>query len=325
MVVRPRGRRRRGLVGALRGRAAAPALLAEQELHLDGRRARRAEGLLCARGPRARALPRATRRADAERDLRRDAHRAPADHDDRARRRPVRRGVRRSRLGRGPSSRRRSSTSPGSHFVYNTAATYLLVGHRAAGHRAARARLPGPRLLEPLGIVGATWEQCPQGVDAGGFGLSHAHRGRRLLRPALPARRRLGRPAAAAGGLGRRRRPRAQTSRPAAGDPDWVQGYGYQFWRGRTPTAPGSRVTAPSASSASCSPSWTPWSRSRRASRACRRCSLIASGRTWLPEGCRDSGGSADGPHDGGARRRSARGSPAAGLDPPVAGTKGRC
>lgn len=28
-----------------------------------------------------------------------------------------------------------------------------------------------PRLFEPLGIHGATWESCPKGINTGGWGL----------------------------------------------------------------------------------------------------------------------------------------------------------
>ena len=63
---------------------------------------------------------------------------------------------------------------PGSTFVYNSGATYLLA--------AILLELTGedlldyltPRLLDPLGIEGATWEHCPRGIASGGWGLSLA-------------------------------------------------------------------------------------------------------------------------------------------------------
>jgi CubicO group peptidase (beta-lactamase class C family) len=61
---------------------------------------------------------------------------------------------------------------PGTHFVYNTGATYLLsaILHRLTGERLLDYLTP--RLLKPLGITGATWEQDPQGIDVGGYGLA---------------------------------------------------------------------------------------------------------------------------------------------------------
>ena len=62
--------------------------------------------------------------------------------------------------------------APGTHFVYNSAATYML--------SAIVQKLTGmtlldylrPRLFEPLGIDNPTWESCPRGINTGGWGLS---------------------------------------------------------------------------------------------------------------------------------------------------------
>lgn len=122
---------------------------------------------------------------------------------------------------------------PGSHFVYNTAATYMLsaIVQKVTGLRVLDYL--GPRLLEPLGITGATWEQCPRGIDTGGFGLSLrtedvACFGQLCLGDGLWQGRQL----LPAGWVAEA--TRAQTlSTHSEGDPDWLQGYGYQFWRGR--------------------------------------------------------------------------------------------
>ncbi len=61
---------------------------------------------------------------------------------------------------------------PGTHYVYDSGASYLL---SAALQSATGERLLDyltPRLFGPIGIVGATWGQCPAGIDYGGFGLS---------------------------------------------------------------------------------------------------------------------------------------------------------
>src|SRR5262249_55876983 len=61
---------------------------------------------------------------------------------------------------------------PGTHFLYNTSATYML---SAAVQKATGQTVLDylkPRLFDPLGIEKPTWEASPQGVTAGGYGLS---------------------------------------------------------------------------------------------------------------------------------------------------------
>jgi CubicO group peptidase (beta-lactamase class C family) len=67
---------------------------------------------------------------------------------------------------------RKVERPPGTQFVYNNGASYLLsaIVQKLTGERLLHYLTP--RLLEPLGIEGATWEACPRGVDAGGWGLS---------------------------------------------------------------------------------------------------------------------------------------------------------
>src|SRR5262245_55168413 len=61
---------------------------------------------------------------------------------------------------------------PGTHFLYNTSATYMLSAavQKATGQTVLEYLRP--RLFDPLGIASPTWEASPQGVSAGGFGLS---------------------------------------------------------------------------------------------------------------------------------------------------------
>lgn len=122
--------------------------------------------------------------------------------------------------------------APGSHFLYNTGATYML---SAILHKVAGIDLLDylqPRLLEPLGIEGAVWDRCPRGLSAGGFGLNittediarfgllylnkGAWEGRQLLAADWVAEA-----------------TSKQIPNGDGGDSDWVQGYGYQFWRCR--------------------------------------------------------------------------------------------
>ena len=121
---------------------------------------------------------------------------------------------------------------PGTFFLYNTPASYMLsaIVQKATG--AAMLEYLRPRLLEPLGIKDPVWNVSPQGVTNGGWGLKirtreiarfgqlylqkGEWRGRRLL-PASWVE--------------------AATSRQASNgsnpESDWDQGYGFQFWRCR--------------------------------------------------------------------------------------------
>lgn len=122
---------------------------------------------------------------------------------------------------------------PGTRFMYETGATYLLsaIAARITGERLLDYL--APRLLGPLGVEGATWRQSPDGIDVGGFGLSAftediAALGELYLRAGMWE--------------GMRVLPdwwvaTATAAHVSNGDPreasDWTQGYGFQFWRGR--------------------------------------------------------------------------------------------
>lgn len=125
------------------------------------------------------------------------------------------------------------SHQPGTHFVYNTAATYVLsaIVQRLTGQRVLNWLRP--RLLAPLGITGATWERSPQGVDTGGFGLSLrtedvAAFGQLYLQDGVWQGRRL----LPEGWVAEATRFQVPNGDPVTGG-DWWQGYGYQFWRCR--------------------------------------------------------------------------------------------
>jgi len=121
---------------------------------------------------------------------------------------------------------------PGTHFAYNSAATYML---SAIVQRLTGERLPdylGPRLLAPLGIAGATWERCPRGIDVGGWGLrvrteDIAVFGQLYLRGGVWRNQQIV-PAAWVDEA-----TRWQVSNGDDPNSDWAQGYGYQFWRCR--------------------------------------------------------------------------------------------
>jgi CubicO group peptidase (beta-lactamase class C family) len=122
--------------------------------------------------------------------------------------------------------------APGTHFLYNTGATYMLsaIVQRVTG-QTLLAYLR-PRLFEPLGIEGATWETCPRGVNTGGFGLSIktediARFGQLYLQRGVWAGNRLLPESWVADAAAR------QTANGSNPESDWEQGYGYQFWRCR--------------------------------------------------------------------------------------------
>ena len=121
---------------------------------------------------------------------------------------------------------------PGTFFVYNTAATYMLsaIVQRVTGLRVVEYLRP--RLFEPLGIADATWETSPQGVDVGGSGLSLtteaiARFGQLYLQKGVWQGQRLIPEAWVEAGTAR------QVPNGPSQNPDWEQGYGYQFWRCR--------------------------------------------------------------------------------------------
>ena len=121
---------------------------------------------------------------------------------------------------------------PGTHFVYNSGATYMAsaIVQRVTGETVLDYLRP--RLFDPLGITDPMWETSPQGVSVGGWGLNirtediarfgqlylqrGEWQGRRLLPEAWVAQ--------------------ATSKQVSNGDEpnsDWAQGYGFQFWRCR--------------------------------------------------------------------------------------------
>lgn len=121
---------------------------------------------------------------------------------------------------------------PGTHFLYNTSATYMqsAIVQKATGETVLDYLRP--RLFEPLGIENPTWEVSPQGISTGGYGLSirtediakfgqlYLQRGQWKGKQLVPA-------AWVDAATAR------QTSNGSNPKSDWDQGYGYQFWRCR--------------------------------------------------------------------------------------------
>lgn len=117
---------------------------------------------------------------------------------------------------------------PGSRFLYNTAATYMLSAILQKRTGETLTRYLTPRLFRPLGIPVPQWDSDPDGVNLGGFGLnldtrSIARFGQFLLQKGCWNGRQLLNPEWI----------QEATSFQVEnfGEKDWGQGYGYQFWR----------------------------------------------------------------------------------------------
>lgn len=122
--------------------------------------------------------------------------------------------------------------TPGTHFVYNSGATYMVsaIVQKVTGQTILDYL--GPRLFGPLGIQDPTWESSPQGVSVGGWGLNittediarfgllylqeGVWHGDRLLPAAWVAEE-----------------TSKQVENGRDPDSDWGVGYGFQFWRCR--------------------------------------------------------------------------------------------
>jgi len=121
---------------------------------------------------------------------------------------------------------------PGTHFQYNSPATYMLsaIVQKVTGE--TLLEYLRPRLFEPLGIANPIWLPSPQGITVGAVGLlirteDIARFGQLYLQHGIWNGRQLipaGWVAAATS---------MQTSNGSSPESDWDQGYGYQFWRSR--------------------------------------------------------------------------------------------
>lgn len=119
---------------------------------------------------------------------------------------------------------------PGTKFVYNTGASYILseLVQRTTGMTLMDYLTP--RLFEPLGIEGASWQSSPSGVNLGGIGLSIktediARFGQLYLQKGIWQGKRILSEAWI------KEATSAQVSNGDNANSDWTQGYAYQFWR----------------------------------------------------------------------------------------------
>ncbi len=118
---------------------------------------------------------------------------------------------------------------PGTHFVYNSMATFMLSAIIQKVTKQTLSEYLTPRIFKPLGIENFKWEKNPQGIDFGGWGLNIrtediARFGQLYLQKGKWE--------------GKQLIPEAwveeatsfQTSNGSNPESDWEQGYGYQFW-----------------------------------------------------------------------------------------------
>lgn len=125
--------------------------------------------------------------------------------------------------------------TPGTHFVYNSGASFLLSAlvQRVTGQ--TLLDYLRPRLLDPLGIGEAAWPSNAQGVNLGGWGL-HLRTGdvARFGQLLLNRGRWQGRQVLPAWWVDAASRAHVPPgTSPGDGNSDWAQGYGYQLWRCR--------------------------------------------------------------------------------------------
>ncbi|MGU3471272.1 serine hydrolase domain-containing protein [Paenibacillus sp. D51F] len=119
--------------------------------------------------------------------------------------------------------------APGTHFAYNSAATYMLAAIVEQVTGQSLLAYLKPRLFAPLGLSEGTWETCPRGIAAGGWGLNlttediakfgqlYLQRGEWEGEQILPA-------------AWIEKATSFQISNDDGRANDWTQGYGYQFW-----------------------------------------------------------------------------------------------
>lgn len=126
---------------------------------------------------------------------------------------------------------------PGSTFLYNSTATYMLsaIVQRVTGQKVVDYLQP--RLFGPLGIENPTWETCPRGINTGGWGLSiptegiakfgqlYLQKGQWQGQQLIPAAW-----VEEATTFKIQQPTPAKPKRPQETN-DWTQGYCYQFWR----------------------------------------------------------------------------------------------
>lgn len=128
--------------------------------------------------------------------------------------------------------------APGTRFLYNSAATFMLsaIVQKVTGEKIMDYLTP--RLFKPLGITGIDWEENPQHINTGGWGLRvktedmakfgqlYLQKGKWNGQQVLPA-------AWVDEATSFKIKNAPDTAVTLKAKSDWAQGYCYQFWRCR--------------------------------------------------------------------------------------------
>jgi len=129
-------------------------------------------------------------------------------------------------------------SDPGTVFAYNNPATYTLGAVLQSVTGTTLTEYLRPRLFEPLGITPGWWDQRPAGRDIAFTGLHLTTEAlMRFGQLYLDGGTYAGRQVLPQGWTGTALA--LHTPNPAEPNPDWRQGYGFQFWRGRHGTVRG--------------------------------------------------------------------------------------
>lgn len=134
--------------------------------------------------------------------------------------------------------------NPGTYYVYNGLGTYMIsaIVQKAVGEKIFDYLTP--RLFRPLGIVGISWDESPQGINCGGWGAYlktedmakigqfYLQKGKwngvQLLPESWINEASTAHVSSRAGGMTDENYKKKDPEHN-----DWLQGYGYQIWRGR--------------------------------------------------------------------------------------------
>ena len=135
---------------------------------------------------------------------------------------------------------------PGTYYCYNSLGTYMLsaIVQKVTGQKIVDYLQP--RFFDPLGIEAPHWDESPEGVNCGGFGLylkteDLAKMGQVLLNNGKWKRKQV-LPSEYVSEMTRAQVPcvpswirfdEADTCGLTPENSDWVLGYGYQIWRCR--------------------------------------------------------------------------------------------